>query len=251
MPEGLEDHQVLGRPVDGQREVSYVGVQPPRGEPLDIRAVRPHPEHRRLDVPVAHPEEDQVLAAGVEPGVVVLVYAVDAALRQPAHPAAVRTGGVQHGRAGRGVDPVEGPDNPAEDDAPAARRPAGLRTPAQGFVQLTGTMCAPRPLLPTISSTLRPLGRSRSNRTREPSGETAASISNCFGPGWVRTRRPLPSGWAETSRAVENLSSRTCVHTIRPACARPCDPRVAACAGTATVSAVRIAAATSAASRCS
>ena len=124
----------------------------------------------------------------------------------------------------------------------------GLSNPIQGFAQLTGTTCTPRPSAPTISSASRP-GRSRSNSTREPSGETAASISNCFARGWVRTRRPLPSGRAETSRAVENLSSRTCVHTIRPACAWPCDPRVVACAGTATVSAVRVAAATSAAAR--
>ena len=80
VPEGLEGHEVLGRPVDGQRQVGFVGVHFPRSELPHVGAVWAHPEHRRLDVTVAHPHEDQVLAAGGVPGPVVLVHPVDAGL---------------------------------------------------------------------------------------------------------------------------------------------------------------------------
>src|SRR5262249_22822126 len=119
------------------------------------------------------------------------------------------------------------------------RRPFGVQpgscTPAQGLAQRTGTMCSPRPVAPTRPTTAKigPLDRSRWNATGEPSGEMTALISTAFGPGWVSARRPLPSGRADTSRADENRSFRTCVHTIRPACPPPGDAGVAACAGPA------------------
>src|SRR5262249_27937606 len=96
-------------------------------------------------------------------------------------------------------------------------RPSGVQlgsvAPAQGLAQGRGTMCSPRPVAPTMPTTAGPpLGGSRSNTTWEPSGEMTALISTVFGPGWVSTRSPLPSGRADTNRARWELA----VEDLRP-----------------------------------